>query len=60
MVIACGFNMEDALTLVNAMKLVTNRRGDRLYFYELPVSWHDVARLQKAGATNQQVLDILG
>lgn len=60
MIISCGFNVEDALTLVRATKLVTNRNGDRLSFYEVPVSWHDVAKLQKAGATNEQILAILG
>jgi hypothetical protein len=60
MIIEQGFNMEDALTLVRSTKLVSNAEGDRTYFYELPVSWHDVAKLKEAGATNDQILRILG
>lgn len=55
-----GFNGEDALRLVEATKTVKSKSANgREYVYEVPLSWHDVAKLQEAGATNEQVLRIL-
>lgn len=60
MFIERGFDMEDALTLCRAMKLISHETKGKLYVYEIPVTWHDVAKLQEAGATNEQILRILG
>lgn len=46
-----GFSLEDSEKLIDAVKIVEKQ--------EFPITWHDVAKLQKAGATNQQILDIL-
>lgn len=59
MIIDQGFNVEEALTLVRATKTVVVKRPWRTYEHEVPVSWHDVAKLKLGGATNQQVIDIL-
>lgn len=52
--------MEEALTLVHATKTVIRKKPHRTYEYDVPVTWHDVAKLKKAGATNKQVVAILG
>lgn len=59
-IIAQGFNVEEALTLVNATKTVVLKRSSRTYEHEVPVTWHDIAKLKEAGATNEQVIAILG
>jgi hypothetical protein len=59
MIIDQGFNVEEALTLVNATKIVVNKESHRTYEYEVPLSWHDVAKLKRAGATNEQIIAIL-
>lgn len=59
MIVAQGFNVEEALTLVNATKAVTSKNSYRTYEYDIPVSWHDVRKLKEAGASNEQVLAIL-
>lgn len=60
MIIAQGFNMEDALTLVKAKRIVSRKTPLQTYEYEVPVTWHDVAKLRDAGATCEQVVAILG
>lgn len=59
MIIAQGFNVEEALTLVKATKTIVVKRPWRTYEHEVPIQWHDVAKLKKAGATNAQVIAIL-
>lgn len=55
-----GFNAEEALSLCSAKKLITHKERDgREYSYEVLITWHDVAKLQDAGATNEQILAIL-
>ena len=57
---ARGFNAEEALTLCNAKKVITHReKNGKDYHYEVLITWHDFAKLQEAGATNDQVLEIL-
>lgn len=60
MFIGRGFNSEEALTLCRATKLISHETKGQFYVYEIPVTWHDVAKLQDAGATNEQILRILG
>ncbi len=55
-----GFSTDDALKLMEATKAVSNVEGDHTYWYDVTVSWHDVAKLLKAGATHEQVMRILG
>jgi len=54
-----GFNAEEALSLCNAKKIVAHEESGKTYYYEVMVTWHDVAKLQDAGATNEQILAIL-
>lgn len=54
-----GFNAEESLTLCNAKKTVIRKRPHRTYEYEVPISWHDVKRLQDKGASNDEILAIL-
>lgn len=54
-----GFPREDAIELAKATRLVTNKQGGRTYFYDQPVTWHDVRKLIDAGATHAQILAIL-
>jgi hypothetical protein len=55
-----GFSASEALTLVEASKSVISKSSNGCdYVYQVPLSWHDVARLQEAGASNEQVLRIL-
>lgn len=55
-----GFSTEDSLKLVEATKAIPNVEGNRTYWYDVPVTWHDVDKLLKAGATHEQVMRILG
>lgn len=56
-----GFEIDDAMLLVHATKLVSSKSANgEVYFYEVPITWHDIAKLQDAGATNAQILRILG
>lgn len=55
-----GFSAPDATKLEKAIKtvIVVDRHGQPRR-YEVPISWHDVAKLIEAGATQEQVLRIL-
>lgn len=59
MIIDQGFNMEDALTLVRTKKVVIEETPLKKYEIEVPITWHDVAKLREAGATPEQVMAIL-
>lgn len=50
-----GFNAADAAKLEKAVKTISIKERR----YEVPISWHDVAKLIEAGATQEQVLRIL-
>lgn len=54
-----GFSNEDSVKLAEAKKIVTRKLPHRSYVYEVQVTWHDVAKLLEAGATQEQVLAIL-
>lgn len=55
-----GFNAEEALSLCSAKKRITHRdKNGKEYEYEVLITWHDIAKLQEAGATNEQILAIL-
>jgi hypothetical protein len=60
MMISLGFNMEEALTLTRAKKTVVIKKAHRTYEHQIQVQWHDVDKLKKAGATNEQIIKILG
>lgn len=60
MIEGLGFSPEDAATLAETKKVITERtEWGNLREHEVQLQWHDVWKLLEAGATPDQVLAIL-